>query len=136
MLADPGHWTVLTRLTGPLRRRRHHLFCERLSLRVAPLHLDRAQRRHDGEVEFALCDATLTQGSGKERHTVFRGQIFRLTLPRKRLSTTVVLRNSGWLNRFECPPGLKPVGLEDPKFNQAFAARLLQETMRKTHGSN
>jgi hypothetical protein len=74
-----------------------------------------------GEVEFALCDATLTQGSGKERHTVFRGQIFRLTLPRKRLSTTVVLRNSGWLNRFECPPGLKPVGLEDPKFNQAFA---------------
>jgi len=75
-----------------------------------------------GPVEFALCEATLTQGSGKERHTVFHGQIFRLTLPKKRLSTTCVLRNTGWLNRFECPSGLKPVGLEDPRFNQAFVA--------------
>jgi hypothetical protein len=33
----------------------------------------------------------------------------------------VVARNSGWLNRFECPQGLQPVGLEDPVFNKAFA---------------
>jgi hypothetical protein len=32
----------------------------------------------------------------------------------------VVLCNSGWLNRFECPHGLEKVGLEDPRFNQAF----------------
>ncbi len=74
-----------------------------------------------GPVDFALCEATLHQGSGKQRHLVFQGQLLRLTTQKKRLSTTVVLRNSGWLNRFECPSGLKPVGLEDPKFNQAFA---------------
>jgi hypothetical protein len=74
-----------------------------------------------GEIDFALCEATLTQGSGKERHTVFQGQLFRLTTPRKRLSTTVVARNTGWLSRFECPAGLKAVGLEDPTFNKDFA---------------
>ena len=74
-----------------------------------------------GVVDFDLCDATLTQGSGKNRRTVFRGQLIRLTLPRRRLSTTVVLRNSGWLARFECPAGLRAVGLEGPVFNKAFA---------------
>ena len=74
-----------------------------------------------GEVDFALCEAVLTEGSGKNRHTVFHGQLFRLAPPRARASTTVVLRNSGWLNRFECPHGLQPVGLEDPRFNKSFA---------------
>ena len=32
----------------------------------------------------------------------------------------MVLRDSGWLNRFECPPGLKKVGLEDPHFERIF----------------
>jgi hypothetical protein len=73
-----------------------------------------------GPVDFALCEATLTQGSGKNRHTVFQGQVFRLTTQRRLASTTVVLRNSGWLNRFECPHALEKVGLEDPRFNQIF----------------
>ena len=73
------------------------------------------------QVDFSLCEATLHEGSGKNRHLVFQGQLFRLTTPRRLVSTTVVLRNSGWLNRFECPSGLKPVGLEDPSFNKAFA---------------
>jgi hypothetical protein len=73
-----------------------------------------------GEVDFALCEATLHRGSGKSRTLVFQGQIFRLTAPRRRGSTTVVLRNSGWLNRFECPKGLSAVGLEDPVFNKSF----------------
>jgi hypothetical protein len=74
-----------------------------------------------GGVDFDLCGACLHEGSGKNRHVVFQGQLFRLVTPRRLGSTTVVLRNSGWLNRFECPSGLKPVGLEDPNFNKAFA---------------
>jgi hypothetical protein len=74
-----------------------------------------------GQTDFAACEARLTQGSGRDRHTVFEGQMFRLASQRRRASTTVVLRNTGWLKRFECPPGLAAVGLEDPVFNQAFA---------------
>jgi hypothetical protein len=73
------------------------------------------------QVDFSLCQATLHEGSGKNRHVVFSGQLFRLVTPRRLSSQTVVLRNSGWLNRFECPAGLQPVGLEDPNFNKAFA---------------
>ncbi len=73
------------------------------------------------QVDFSLCEATLHEGSGKNRHVVFQGQLFRLVTPRRLASQTVVLRNSGWLNRFECPAGLQPVGLEDPNFNKAFA---------------
>jgi len=76
--------------------------------------------RH-GDFDFALCQATLQQGSGKSEHVVFRGQIFRITTPRRLLGTTVVLRDSGWLDRFECPAGLQKVGLEDPQFNKIFA---------------
>jgi len=74
-----------------------------------------------GAVDFAICEANLTQGSGKNRHVVFHGQLFCLSTPRRLGSTTVVLRNAGWLKSFECPTGLKAVGLEDPKFNQTFA---------------
>jgi Protein of unknown function (DUF3137) len=74
-----------------------------------------------GVVDFALCEASLHQGSGKERHEVFRGQLLRLVTPRRLASQTVVLRNTGWPKQFECPAGLRPVGLEDPVFNQAFA---------------
>jgi hypothetical protein len=73
-----------------------------------------------GQSDFALYEATLTRGSGKNRRTVFRGQIFRVEFPRKFLGTTVVLRDSGWLNAFECPKGLEKVGLEDPRFEKIF----------------
>jgi hypothetical protein len=74
-----------------------------------------------GDFAFTLCQATLQQGSGKSEHVVFRGQLFRITTPRRLLGTTVVLRDSGWLSRFECPTGLQKVGLEDPQFNKIFA---------------
>ncbi|HEY1751570.1 MAG TPA: DUF3137 domain-containing protein [Caulobacteraceae bacterium] len=74
-----------------------------------------------GETQFDTCHASLHQGSGKNRHLVFAGQLFCLARPRRLASQTVVLRNSGWMNRFECPHGLKAVGLEDPVFNKAFA---------------
>jgi len=73
-----------------------------------------------GDFTFELCEATLTEGSGKSEHTVFHGQIFRIGTPRRLLGTTVVLRDSGWLDRFECPSGLKKVGLEDPTFERIF----------------
>lgn len=73
-----------------------------------------------GQVDFELCGCCLHEGSGKQRHVVFQGQLFRLATPRRVASTTVVLRNAGWMNRFECPSGLQPVGLEDPNFNKAF----------------
>jgi hypothetical protein len=73
-----------------------------------------------GQSDFMLCEATLSQGSGKSRHTVFQGQIFKIAFPRRFLGTTVVLRDSGWLNRFECPKGLEKVGLEDPHFEKIW----------------
>ena len=100
-------------------------FDQFLALRLLPHPDDKsfqdyfAGRR--GQVEFAFCEATLTQGSGKNRHTVFHGQVFALATPKRLGSTTVCLRNTGWFKSFECPPGLRPVGLEDPKFNQTFA---------------
>jgi len=75
--------------------------------------------RHGG-VDFQLCQATLSQGSGKSRHVVFRGQVLRITTARRLLGTTVILRDSGWLDRFECPAGLAKVGLEDPQFERVF----------------
>lgn len=74
-----------------------------------------------GPVDFELCEATLSQGSGKNRRTVFSGQLFRLATPRRLSGATVCLRNTGWFKSFECPQGLKAVGLEDPQFNKAFA---------------
>ena len=94
------------------------------SLHLLPSYNDKAFQDffsgRRGQVDFALCGATLHEGSGKNRHVVFAGQLFRLVTPRRLGSQTVVLRNSGWLNRFECPSGLQPVGLEDPAFNKAF----------------
>ena len=74
-----------------------------------------------GERQFELCEAILVQGTGRNRRTVFRGQLFRISFPRAFEGTTVVLRNSGWLNRFVCPAGLQKVGLEDPRFSEVFA---------------
>lgn len=69
---------------------------------------------------FEMCEARLTRGSGKERRVVFYGQLMRIAFPQRFLGTTVVLRESGWFNRFECPPHLSKVGLEDPHFEKIF----------------
>jgi hypothetical protein len=95
------------------------------ALKLLPQANDRAFQdffggQRDG-VEFELCQASLHEGSGRDRHLVFSGQLIRLGQARRLSSTTVVLRNAGWLNRFECPPAMKPVGLEDPAFNKTFA---------------
>jgi hypothetical protein len=95
------------------------------TLRLLPQANDKAFqdffRGHRNGVEFELCQASLHDGSGRDRHLVFNGQLISLSQARRLSSTTVVLRNAGWLSRFECPPGLKPVGLEDPAFNKTYA---------------
>ena len=94
------------------------------SLNLLPGYTDKAFKDffngRRGQVDFDLCGCMLHEGSGKNRHVVFHGQLFRLATPRRLASTTVVLRNSGWMNRFECPSGLQRIGLEDPNFNKAF----------------
>jgi hypothetical protein len=69
---------------------------------------------------FAFCEATLIQGSGRRLHTAFKGLLFQVAFSRPFDGVTVVLRDSGLLNRFECPPDLTRVALDDPQFEQAF----------------
>jgi len=69
---------------------------------------------------FAFCEATLVKGSGRRRHTVFNGLLFQIAFSRPFDGVTVVLRDAGLLNRFECPPNLIKVALEDPQFEQIF----------------
>ncbi len=69
---------------------------------------------------FELCEARLTKGSGKSREVIFSGQLFRVAFPHRFLGETVVLRDSGWFNRFDCPPHMAKVGLEDPHFEKIF----------------
>jgi hypothetical protein len=73
-----------------------------------------------GGSAFSICEATLTTGSGKNRRTVFRGQLFKIASPHAFSGTTVILRDSGWLDRFERPGGLQKIGLEDPNFERIF----------------
>lgn len=71
-----------------------------------------------GQADFMLCQARLQLGAGHNSDGgVFRGQIFRIGLPRKFAGTSVMLRQDGWRDRFECPKGLEQVGLEDAAFN-------------------
>ena len=73
-----------------------------------------------GDCAFMLCETNLSRGKGKESRTVFRGQIFQIAFPRRFMGKTVMLRDSGWLNSFICPDGLKRVGLEDPHFESLW----------------
>jgi len=70
---------------------------------------------------FWFCQATLTAGSGREEHTVFRGQLLQVAYPKPFGGVTVVLRRGGGPDGFQHPPGLKEVGLEDPKFDRIFS---------------
>ena len=69
-----------------------------------------------GQSEFTLCETVLNVGQGKNSRVVFKGQVFQVAFPRKFMGKTVMLRDSGWLNSFVCPEGLRKVGLEDPKY--------------------
>ena len=74
-----------------------------------------------GDTDFMLCEARLQLGAAGNAAGRFVGQIFRITSPRRFAGVTVLLRQDGWKDRFECPSGLRPVGLEDPRFEQTWA---------------
>lgn len=73
---------------------------------------------------FAMCDAHLEreEGSGKDSHwvTIFRGQLIRLTFPKRFQGVTVIARDAGWFNMLNRPKGLQRVGLGASQFERAF----------------
>lgn len=73
-----------------------------------------------GQSSFMICDCQLHKDVGKNARRVFRGQVFLISLPQRYLGKTVMLRDSGWLNSFICPDGLRRVGLEDPHFEKLW----------------
>lgn len=81
-----------------------------------------------GEYEganFDLYEAHLetksTDSKGRTSYsTVFRGQVIRLTFPRKFLGRTIVRRDAGWFNAFGGGQGLERVRLVDPTFEKTF----------------
>lgn len=73
---------------------------------------------------FAICDANLEreEGSGKDSHwvSIFRGQLIRLSFPKKFLGVTVIARDAGLFNMLQRPKGLERVGLGASEFERAF----------------
>lgn len=99
------------------------MFRPLIALRLLP---DAGTKRYEdmfsgrrGDCDFTLCEARFTAGSAKDLGATFLGQVFKLRFSRPFESRVVVLRE-GWRNRFERPPGLSPVGLEDPVFEKTW----------------
>ena len=70
--------------------------------------------------DFAIGEVTMTRRSGKKQVPVFQGQLIEVAYPKPFLGVTVIQRDGGATNRLMCPPGLKTVGLEDPRFERIF----------------
>jgi hypothetical protein len=66
---------------------------------------------------FQLYEGKLTRGSGKNRVTVFHGQLLRIAFPKRFLGVTVVHRDS---QKWFRPAGLQRVGLEWSRFEKVF----------------
>jgi hypothetical protein len=72
---------------------------------------------------FQLYEAHLTTGTGKERETVFRGQVITVAFPKTFLGITVVNREGvhRWTWTLGKPkPKLQKVGLESSQFERIF----------------
>jgi hypothetical protein len=74
-----------------------------------------------GAADFDLCEAKLVVSGGQYSKVAFKGQLLRLTMPHPFVGCTVVLRNAGWLQHFQCPKGLSAIAIDDPQFNHIFA---------------
>ena len=71
--------------------------------------------------QFTSVETHLQRKNDDNWQTVFRGQVMRLTFPRKFLGTTVVLRDKGMFQRKK-RGDMKRVGLVDPVFEKIFEA--------------
>jgi hypothetical protein len=80
---------------------------------------DRFRGRRAG-CAFELFEASLDSGSGRDQKTVFTGQIFMVTFPRRFLGDTVLYQDSGWLNGAQRPKAMQKVSLEDSVFERAY----------------
>ncbi len=66
---------------------------------------------------FQLYEARLSKGSGKNRRTVFAGQLMRIAFPKRFLGVTIVNRES---QRWFRPAGFQRIGLEWSRFERVF----------------
>ena len=70
---------------------------------------------------LAVYEAELQRGSGKNRHRIFRGQIYAIERRAGSGATTVIVPDRGLFNLFRPSGGLERVKLEsDPEFEKKF----------------
>lgn len=70
---------------------------------------------------FAFYEAKLVRGSGKNRHTIFRGQVYATERNAPADGTTVILPDHGLFNFFEPHGGMARVAIDsDPDFERKF----------------
>lgn len=66
---------------------------------------------------FQLYEARIVRGTGKNRRTVFAGQLLRIAFPKKFLGTTIINRD---IAKWSKPAGFQKVGLESSEFERIF----------------
>jgi hypothetical protein len=70
---------------------------------------------------FAVYEADLQRGQGKNRHRIFRGQVYAIERRPGSGATTVIVPDRGLFNFFKPSGGLERVKLEsDPEFEKKF----------------
>lgn len=73
----------------------------------------------DGK-RFALYEANLVQGNGKNQHTVFTGQVYAFQRGRTGSGETVIVPDRGLFNFFKPQKGMERVRIEDEAFEKKF----------------
>lgn len=70
---------------------------------------------------FAVYEATLCQGSGKNKQTIFQGQMYAFETRKGGSDVTVVTPDKGLFNFFKPGPGMQPVKFDsNPEFEKRF----------------
>ena len=70
---------------------------------------------------FAVYEANLVRGSGKNRHTVFQGQVYAVERSHPGGATTCIVPDRGLFNFFKPAAGMERVRIDsDPEFEKKF----------------
>jgi hypothetical protein len=78
---------------------------------------------HYRGLTLSIVELTLTQGSGKNRRTVFDGLVTRIALPRRLSGTTAIVADGGLFDDFRdlwTGKGGERVRVEDPRFEALY----------------